>query len=35
MMFFWNDQTQSFMKSENDNLIGYTSTTIRKLLSVN
>lgn len=34
-MFFWNDETQTFMKSENDNLIGYTSSTKRKLLSAN
>ncbi|CAD8094494.1 unnamed protein product [Paramecium primaurelia] len=35
IMFFWNDETQTFMKSENDNLIGYTSIIKRKLLAAN
>ncbi|CAK61810.1 unnamed protein product (macronuclear) [Paramecium tetraurelia] len=35
VMFFWDDETQTFMKSVNDNLIGYTSATKRKLLAAN
>ncbi|CAD8196353.1 unnamed protein product [Paramecium octaurelia] len=35
VMFFWDDETQTFMKSDNDNLLGYTSATKRKLLAAN
>ena len=34
-MFIWNDETQTFTKSENENLMGYTSAVKRKLLAAN